>query len=48
MPTVDLLMVKVLLNSMVSMPEAKFMTIDIKNFYLNIPLKRYKYLHLKL
>ena len=31
-PTVDLLTVKFLLNSIVSIPDAKFMTIDIKEF----------------
>jgi hypothetical protein len=24
------------------------MTLDIKDFYLNMPMKRYKYMHLKL
>jgi hypothetical protein len=32
-PTVDLLTVKLLLNSVVSTPGARFMTIDIKDFY---------------
>ena len=41
-PTADLLTVKHLLNSVVSTPGAKFMTIDIKDFYLCTPLKRYK------
>ena len=45
-PTADLLMVKLLLNSVISTPEAWYMTMDIKNFYLNTPLKRYKYLGL--
>ena len=47
-PTTDLLTVKVLINSVISIPQAKFMTMDIKNFYLNTPLKRYKYLCLKM
>ena len=33
---------------MISTPNAKFMTIDIKKFYLNTPLKRYEYLCLKI
>jgi hypothetical protein len=37
-PTADLLTVKILLNSIISMPNAKFMTIDIKDFYLNTPM----------
>ena len=47
-PTVDLLTVKLLLNSVVSTLNAKFMTIDIKYFYLNTPMSRYKYMRLKL
>ena len=47
-PTADLLTVQLLLNSVISTPEAKFMIMDIKNFYLNTPLKTYKYLHLKM
>ena len=47
-PTVDPLTVKLLLNSIVSTPNAKFMTIDIKDFYLNTPMSRYEYMQLKL
>ena len=47
-PTADLLTVKLLLNSVISTEGAKFMTIDIKNFYLNTPMDRYEYLRLKL
>jgi hypothetical protein len=43
-PTVDLLMVKLLLNSIVSTLNAKFMTIDIKDFYFNTPMSRYEYM----
>ena len=46
-PTV-LLMVKPLLNSIVSTTGAEFMTIDIKNFYLKTPLKRYEYFRLRI
>ena len=38
--TVDLLTVKLLLNSIVSTPGAKLLTIDIKDFYLNTPMGR--------
>jgi hypothetical protein len=48
MPTADLLMVKLMLNSVISMPNAKFMTIDIKDFYLMTPMEWYEYLHMKL
>ena len=47
-PTVDLLTVKLLLNIIISTLGAKFMTIDIKNFYVNTPMARYKYMRLQL
>ena len=47
-PTADLLTVKLLFNSIVSTPDAKFMSIDIKNFYLNTPMDRYEYMRMKL
>ncbi len=37
-PTVNFLIVKLLLNSVVSTPRAKLMTINIKDFYLKIPM----------
>jgi hypothetical protein len=48
MPTADLLTVKLLINSIISMPGAKFFTMDIKNFYLCTPMACYEYMHLKL
>ena len=47
-PTADLLTVKLLLNSIISTPNAKSMTLDIKDFYLMTPIKRYEYLCMKL
>ena len=47
-PTVDLANTKYLLNSVISTPLAKFMTIDIKDFYLCTPMTRFKYMRLKL
>ena len=47
-PTACLLTVELLVNSVVSTAGAEFMTLDIKNFYLNTPLARYEYLRLKL
>ena len=41
--TADMLLFMILLNSVFSTPWAKFMTIDISNFYLNTPMTRYKY-----
>ena len=47
-PTADMLLVKLLLNSVISTKGAKFMTGDIKNFYLNTPLTRYEYVRLRI
>ena len=47
-PTAEMLLVKILLNSVILTRGAKFMSIDIKNFYLATPMKRYEYLKLKL
>ena len=38
-PTANLIIMKLLLNSILSTPSAKFVTIDIKNFYLETKLK---------
>jgi len=37
-PTAYLLVAKILFNSTISTPGAKFMMMDISNFYLNLPL----------
>eukprot|EP00804_Cyclotella_cryptica_P029865 CCRYP_010777-RA/>CCRYP_010777-RA protein AED:0.22 eAED:0.28 QI:0/0/0/1/1/1/4/0/696 len=47
-PTADMITVKILLNSVISTVNAKFMTIDIKDFYLNTPMERPEYMQLKL
>ena len=47
-PTADMLLIKILLNSVISTPGARFMTADISNFYLNTPMARYEYVKLKL
>ena len=44
----DLLTVKPMFNSIISMPNAKFMTIDIKDFYLMNPMDRFKYFWMNL
>jgi hypothetical protein len=46
--TADLITVKLLLNSVISTPNAKFMTLDISNFYLMAPMIRYEYVRMKL
>jgi hypothetical protein len=43
-----MLVAKLLFNSVVSTPGAKFMTMDISNFYLMTPLLRPEYLRIKL
>ena len=43
-PTVVLLTVKLHQNSTISTKHARYMTIDIKKFYLNTPMERYKYM----
>jgi hypothetical protein len=47
-PTADLLTIKLLINSIISTAGAKFMTMDIKAFYLNTPMAGYEYMRLKL
>jgi hypothetical protein len=44
--TADIATTKLLLNSVISTPNAKHMTMDVKDFYLNTPLPRYKYMPL--
>ncbi len=50
MPTIDLITVELLINSVISTNGAKFMAIDIKDFYLstNTPMPRHHYMILKL
>ena len=43
--TADLTTAKCLFNSVLSTPGAKFMAMDIKDFYLNTPMEEYKYIH---
>ena len=47
-PTADMLVAKLLFNSVVSTKGAKFMTIDISNFYLMTPLKRPEFIRMKM
>eukprot|EP00804_Cyclotella_cryptica_P026100 CCRYP_013955-RI/>CCRYP_013955-RI protein AED:0.47 eAED:0.47 QI:0/-1/0/1/-1/1/1/0/200 len=46
--TAEMPVAKLLFNSIISTPNAKFMTIDISNFYLMTPLMRPEYLRVKL
>ena len=43
MPTANLVLIKIFLNSIISTSGAKFANVDISNFYLMTPLKRPEY-----
>jgi hypothetical protein len=45
---IDATAVKVHLNSIISTPGARHLTIDIKNFYLGTPLERFEYMRIAL
>ena len=45
-PTADLLTVKLLLNSVLSTPCARFLCVDLKDFYLITPMDRPEYLRM--
>ena len=47
-PTSDLTTAKCIINSTLSTKNAKCMVVDIKDFYLNIEMKRYEHMKLKL
>ena len=47
-PTAKMLVEKLLFNSMILTHSARFMTIDIANFYLMTPLKHPEYVKIKL
>jgi hypothetical protein len=47
-PTANLVLIKTHLNSVISTKGARYMTLDIKNFYLNTPMTRPEYVCLKL
>jgi hypothetical protein len=44
--TADLTTVKTVLNSVISTPNARFMTGDLKDFYLNTPMDTYEYMRI--
>ena len=47
-PTADMTLVKILLNSIISMKGARCVMLDVKDFYLNTPMKRYEYMQIKI
>ena len=46
--TADLTTTKLMWNSVVSTPDAKYMTADIKSFYLETPLDRFEYMKMNI
>ncbi len=47
-PTVELLTLKMHLNSVISTPGARYCTFDIKDFYLMKPMEQPEFMHMKL
>jgi hypothetical protein len=47
-PTADMTLFKILVNSIISTPNARCIMVDIKDFYLNTPMKRPEYMRIKL
>ncbi len=47
-PTVEMLVAKMLFNSIISTKSSNFMTMDISNFYLMTPLHRPEFIQMKL
>ncbi len=47
-PTANMTLVKILLNNVISTKEAKSVMLDLKDFYLNTRMKRYKCTCLKI
>ena len=47
-PTSDLTMAKLLFNSVISTPGARFITLDLKNFYLGTPVPEARYMKMKI
>ena len=46
--TADMTNVKTMFNSVISTRNARFMTGDLKDFYLGMPLERYEYIRIQL
>jgi len=47
-PTADMTLIKTMLNSLISTRGAKCVMVNIKDFYLNTPMKRYEYMRIKI
>ena len=47
-PTADMILFKILVNSILSTPNARCIMIDIKDFFLQTPMRRPEYMQLKI
>jgi hypothetical protein len=47
-PTADMILFNILVNSILSTPNAKCIMMDIKDFYLRTPMKRLEYMRLEI
>ena len=47
-PTADTTTTKIVINSTISTPKAKYLVGDINNFYLGTPMTRYEYMRLSI
>ena len=47
-PTADLTLVKLHLNSVISTSGARYMTLDVNNFYLNTPMACFEYVRIRI
>jgi hypothetical protein len=47
-PNADMTLAKILINSTLSTPNAKWLGADLKDFYLNTPMDRYEYMRIPL
>jgi hypothetical protein len=45
-PTANITTAKIVFNSVLSTPNAKFMGLNIKDFYLNTKMERYEYMRM--
>ena len=46
-PNVSLELIKLIINSLLLLRNAKFLCFDIKNFFLGTPLDRFEYVRIK-
>ncbi len=47
-PTADMTLFKCMVNSIISTPGAHCIMVDVNDFYLNMPMKRFEYMRIKI